>query len=123
MTREEIIKGLLGIHAVTANYNGDQVILHNMPMKKLTGILYGAVELLTPRILTLSEITEHDGAVFIEYMNEDMRDEWMFFLAEHNPYLGFTNERANRVYLEIGTYEDRWRAWTDRPTPKQRWQS
>ena len=46
MTREEIIKGLLDIHAVTANYKGDQVILHSMPMPKLTGILHGAAELL-----------------------------------------------------------------------------
>lgn len=46
VTREEIIKGLLDIHAVTANYKGDQVILHSMPMKKLTGILYGTAELL-----------------------------------------------------------------------------
>ena len=46
MTREEIIEGLLGIHAVTANYKGDQVILHSMPMPRLTGILYGAAELL-----------------------------------------------------------------------------
>lgn len=81
------------------------------------------LEALTPRVLTLNEIPEHDGAVFIEYIGEDMRDEWMFFLAEHNPYLSFTNERANRVYLVIGTYNDRWRAWTGRPSAEQRWQS
>lgn len=46
MTREEIIKGLLDIHAVTANYKGDQVIIHSMPMTRLTAILNGAVELL-----------------------------------------------------------------------------
>lgn len=77
---------------------------------------------LTPRVLTLNEIPEHDGAVFIEYHNGDKQGEWMLFLAEHNPYLTFTNERGNRVYLETGTYNDRWRAWTGRPTPEQRWQ-
>ena len=61
MTRKEIIEGLLSIHAVTANYSGDQVILHNMPMPRLTAILYGAAELLeaeTPRLLTAEDFDE-----------------------------------------------------------------
>jgi hypothetical protein len=85
-------------------------------------LLYYARELLTPKVLAIDEIPEHDGAVFIEYHNGDIQGEWMLFLAEHNPYLTFTNERGNRVYLETGAYNDRWRAWTGRPTPEQRWQ-
>lgn len=121
MSREEIIKGLLGIHAVTANYKGDQVILHNMPMKKLTGILYGAAELLTPKILTLSEIPEHDGAVFVEYKSGD--EDWALYAYEDGPFFKFNMVACGGVMLPLEDYDIEWRAWTGRPSAEQRWQS
>lgn len=81
MTREEIIKGLLGIHAVTANYKGDQVILHNMPMKKLTGILYGAAELLKAQ-----EPTSTPEA------------EWLLYKGRHGATCSFCKHTYNDVY-------------------------
>lgn len=72
-----------------------------------------------PRVLTLNEIPEHDGAVFIEHDPEDMSDEWMLFYAEHKPYLEFVNAREGRVYLATGTYNNIWRAWTSRPSAAQ----
>lgn len=83
-------------------------------------LLRDAAELLTPRVLDLNEIPEHDGAVFIEYDPEDMTDEWMLFYAEHKPYLEFVNAREGRVYLATGAYNNIWRAWTSRPSDAQR---
>ena len=120
MTREEIIKGLLGIHAVTANYKGDQVILHNMPMKKLTGILYGAAEMLeaqAPRALGLSEIPEHDGAVFIERKRGNWG--WALYAYERVPFFVFTIGRGE-LMLPLEDYGTEWRCWTSRPSPEQR---
>ena len=73
-----------------------------------------------PRLLTMNEIPEHDGAVFIEYVDD--AGEWALYVPEGAPYLAFMTSNGGRLMAQ-GDYERTWRAWTGRPTPEQRWQS
>lgn len=71
---------------------------------------------LTPRVLTLNKIPEHDGAVFIEYKSGD--EDWALYI----------DEMQHSVVTTAGIllkkeYGIEWRAWTGRPTPEQRWQN
>lgn len=84
-------------------------------------LLRDAAELLTPRILTLSEIPEHDGAVFIEYKRGD--EDWALYVYEDGPFFKFNMVACGGVMLPLEDYGIEWRAWTGRPTPEQRWQS
>ena len=128
MTREEIIKGLLDIHVVTANYKGDQVILHNMPMPKLTEILYGAAELLKaqePRVMTLEEILSSDGAVWILDRDDKGCEIHIAFplrkRGELDPAIEFRSREPDMLeHRLIRDYLLGWCCWTSRPTDKQR---
>lgn len=69
-----------------------------------------------PRVLDLSEIPEHDGAVFIEYKSGD--EDWALYI----------DEMQHSVVTTAGIllkkdYGIEWRAWTGRPTAEQRWQT
>lgn len=110
MTREEIIEGLRGM----------QGLLPRDPMTKLSGIMSGAAELLTPRVLSLNEIPEHDGAVFIEYENGD--EDWALYMYEDGPFFKF-RMMAGGVMLPLEDYGVGWRCWTGRPGAEQRWHS
>lgn len=123
MTREEIIKGLLDIHAVTANYKGDQVILHSMPMTKLTEILYGAAELLkaeAPRVLTLEELMCFDGAFLIEYNKSlvSLNPIWATFHFMDEKWV-FLYKDVVIAHYSVEQYGRTWRCWSRRPDPKQ----
>lgn len=147
MTREEIIEGLLDIHAVTANYKGDQVILHSMPMKKLTGILYGAAELLKaqePRVMSINEVV---GPRIIEIKYDKELDDGDYAtgitIEEHplNAIVEVTGygyrdkptecvefdcnpkDLSDVLWLPVSEYGKTWRCWTSTPTKEQRWQS
>lgn len=75
----------------------------------------------TPRVLTLNEIPEHDGAVFIEYKSGD--EDWALYVYEDGPFFKFNMVACGGVMLPLEDYGIEWRAWTGRPTPEQRWQS
>jgi len=71
-----------------------------------------------PRMLTMNEIPEHDGAVFIEYKNGD--EDWGIYVYEDGPFFKFNMLTAG-VMLPLEDYGVEWRAWTGRPTAEQRW--
>ena len=119
MTREEIIKGVKGCVGMYYGfrcgecpygpYNSDCVASLHRDVELL-------MEAQTPRVLDLSEIPEHDGAVFIEYKRGD--EDWALYI----------DEMQHRVVTTAGIllkkeYGIEWRAWTGRPTPEQRWQN
>lgn len=83
-------------------------------------LLSDAAELLTPRVLDLNEIPEHDGAVFIEYKSGD--EDWALFVYEDGPFFKFNMVACGGVMLPLEDYGTEWRAWTGRPSAEQRWQ-
>lgn len=123
MTREEIIEGLLGIHAVTANYKGDQVYIHSMPMMKLTAILNGAAELLkaeAPRVLTMEELMGFDGAFLIEYNKSfvSLDPIWATFHYMDKKWV-FLYKDVVISHYSVEQYGRTWRCWSRRPSPEQ----
>lgn len=75
-----------------------------------------------PRVLGLQEIAGHDGAVFIDYRDQ-MRygGEWALYYCEH-PGRGvqFVTVNAGKLYLPMEDYDIHWRAWTRRPSMRDR---
>lgn len=134
MTREEIIEGLRGIHAVTANYKGDQVILHSMPMTKLTAILYGAAELLkaeAPRVLTLEEaqaIKAPETLVWLETSGgyDGSRYRAIPAIISDNTHGILTNgamhfyNTTDRAWSAYNREICGWRLWTSEPSDRRR---
>lgn len=123
MTREEIIKGLQNIHAVTATYKGDQVYIHSMPMKQLTATLNGAVELLkaeTPRVLSLEELMGFDGAFLIEYNKSlvSLDPIWATFHFMDEKWV-FLYKNVVIAHYSMEHYGRTWRCWSRRPTEEQ----
>ena len=81
-----------------------------------------------PRVLALSEIERHDGAVLIEYRDRARYgEEWALYYAEHpGQGMQFLTVGAGKLFLPLEEYEVEWRCWTQRPTPRmrnQKWRS
>lgn len=122
MNREEIIKGVKGCVGMYYGFRCGKCP-YGPYSSDCVESLHRDVEWLmeaeTPRVLTMSEIPEHDGAVFIEYVDD--AGEWAVYVPEGAPYFAFMTSKGGR-WMSPGDYERTWRAWTGRPTPKQRWQ-
>lgn len=70
------------------------------------------------RVLELSEIPTHDGAVLLDYVRSgrDICGEWALYVCERGNTMAFTTTERLRYELPVDEYGVTWRAWTKRPT-------
>ena len=128
--REKVIKGLDAcMGEIVANceacpYNADGNRCERILLTDALALL-NAQE---PRVMTLDEIPKQDGAILIETRANGRLDWYFFFNVMRWEY---DYEGLGDVYRTIDTsgwirdhpvkqYEREWRAWTSRPTNKQR---
>ena len=75
-----------------------------------------------PRVLTLEELSDWDGAVMVEYtgtFNNPMF-EWLLYQVQHNQDVMFSNHNRSNIVFDANDYGKGWRCWTSRPTDEQR---
>ena len=119
MDREDIIDGLRAIELMCV------IRVPYCPMA-VSDIIDSAIELLKtqkPRVLTLEEVAEWDGAFLIE-SRVNGKLVWASWFAEFEHY-GETLCRMLDIDAEVdarpkNAYGYLWRCWTARPTDEQR---
>ena len=72
-----------------------------------------------PRVLALSEIEKHDGAVLIEYRDVRREAEWALLVERESwGILKFVTAKVGTLFLPVEDYDIHYRAWTRRPSLK-----
>ncbi len=78
---------------------------------------------IVPKVLDITEIENHDGAVWIEYADTDRYGgDWALFFCgdDLDGGMKFLIVKAVTIWLPTEDYGVEWRAWTRRPSDEDR---
>jgi hypothetical protein len=78
---------------------------------------------IAPRVLDLSDIEKHDGAVWLDYADtERYGGDWALFFCEDilDNGIKLRTAKVGVIWLPADDYGVEWRAWTRRPSDEDR---
>ena len=137
-TREQVIEGLNGIHAVACGMGNDQCYLNSIGIKQLQTLINDATKLLMeqePRVMTLEEVKALPDET--DVWLEEFCTIVIAATISHNPTIIDIVEKGIMEPIEDRTffygvkadyndgefrnsdYGKEWRCWTSRPTDMQ----
>ena len=128
-TREQVIEGLNGIHAVACGMGNDQCYLNSIGIKQLQTLINDAMELLReqPHVLDMDTLkASQRRAVWLETRNGRVYTGWVL-VYDHmtsgivpGDRIGLTQPGGYNSWLMVRQYGKDWRCWDRQPNDEQR---
>lgn len=128
-TREQVIEGLNGIHAVACGMGNDQCYLNSIGIKQLQTLINDATELLMeqPHVLDMDTLkVSQRRPVWLETRNGRVYTGWVL-VYDHmtsgivpGDRIGLTQPGGHNSWLMVRQYGKDWRCWDRQPNDEQR---